>query len=118
MRSRLEAIERFQGLTEANEKERVLQEHLFKNLWSSPGSGDRLIHPRLDGVRFLESFGTKEDSDAPPLPSRGSFSGDRVEPGDVGDDGQPELLTYRYGLLTGNRCREDRLSPGSLPRSV
>lgn len=33
VRSRLEAIERFQGLTEANEKERVLQEHLFKNLW-------------------------------------------------------------------------------------
>ncbi len=33
VRSRLEAIERFQGLTEDNEKERVLQEHLFKNLW-------------------------------------------------------------------------------------
>jgi Histidine kinase-, DNA gyrase B-, and HSP90-like ATPase len=33
LRSRLEAIKRFRGLTDANEKERVLQEHLFKNLW-------------------------------------------------------------------------------------
>lgn len=33
VRSRLESIERFQGLTDANEKERVLQEHLFENLW-------------------------------------------------------------------------------------
>lgn len=32
-----------------------------------------MIYPRLDGVRFLESFGPKEDSDAPPLSSRGSF---------------------------------------------
>ena len=33
LRSRVEAIERFRDITEANEKERVLQEHLYKNLW-------------------------------------------------------------------------------------
>ena len=33
VRSRLESIERFQGITDADEKERVLQEHLFENLW-------------------------------------------------------------------------------------
>ena len=33
LRSRVDAIERFRGITEANEKERVLQEHLYKNLW-------------------------------------------------------------------------------------
>ena len=33
LRSRVDAIERFRGITDANEKERVLQEHLYKNLW-------------------------------------------------------------------------------------
>jgi hypothetical protein len=33
LRSRVEAIERFRDITDANEKERVLQEHLYKNLW-------------------------------------------------------------------------------------
>jgi len=33
LRSRVDAIERFRDITEANEKERVLQEHLYKNLW-------------------------------------------------------------------------------------
>jgi hypothetical protein len=41
-------------------------------MWTAPASGDRLIYPRLDGVRFLESFGAKEDSDAPQVPTRGS----------------------------------------------
>lgn len=33
LRSRVEAIDQFRNLTKANEKEKVLQEHLFKNLW-------------------------------------------------------------------------------------
>ena len=33
LRSRVDAIERFRDITDANEKERVLQEHLYKNLW-------------------------------------------------------------------------------------
>ncbi len=33
LKSRVEAIERFRGLTDADEKEKVLQGHLFKNLW-------------------------------------------------------------------------------------
>jgi transposase len=37
-----------------------------------------LIYPQSDGVLFLESFGTKEDSDAPQVPHRGSPSGDRA----------------------------------------
>jgi hypothetical protein len=39
---------------------------------------ETLIYPQSDGVLFLESFGTKEDSDAPQVPSRGSSSGDRA----------------------------------------
>jgi integrase len=46
--------------------------------WTSPASGDTLIYPRSDGVRFLESFGPKEDSDAPQVPTRGSPSSDRA----------------------------------------
>jgi hypothetical protein len=30
---------------------------------------------------------------------------------------QPELLTYRYGSLTGYRCYEDQLSPVNPVRS-
>jgi hypothetical protein len=33
--------------------------------WTAPGSSDRLIYPQSDGILFLESFGPKEDSDAP-----------------------------------------------------
>jgi hypothetical protein len=33
LRSRIEAIDQFRNLTKANEKEVVLQEHLFKHLW-------------------------------------------------------------------------------------
>ena len=33
LRSRVEAIDQFRNLTKDNEKEKVLQEHLFKNLW-------------------------------------------------------------------------------------
>jgi hypothetical protein len=37
-----------------------------------------LIYPGSDGVRFLESFGPKEDSDAPEVPSSASPAGDRA----------------------------------------
>jgi hypothetical protein len=41
LRSRVEAIEQFRHLTDADEKEKVLQEHLFKNLWLLDPSWDR-----------------------------------------------------------------------------
>jgi transposase len=39
--------------------------------WTAPGFDDTLIYPQSDGVAFLKSFGPKEDSDAPQVPSRG-----------------------------------------------
>jgi histidine kinase/DNA gyrase B/HSP90-like ATPase len=41
LRSRLEAIQQFRGLTDANEKEKVLQTHLFKNLWLLDAAWER-----------------------------------------------------------------------------
>lgn len=51
------------------------------DLSHEPGQGftETVIYLRADGVRFLESFGPKEDSDAPQVPHRGSPSGDRRE---------------------------------------
>lgn len=41
LRSRVEAIEQFQHIADADHKERVLQEHLFKNLWLLDASWER-----------------------------------------------------------------------------
>lgn len=41
LRSRIEAIEKFQDLTDANEKEAVLQKHLFDHLWLLDASWER-----------------------------------------------------------------------------
>lgn len=41
LRSRVEAIEKFQDLTDANEKEKVLQAHLFDHLWLLDASWER-----------------------------------------------------------------------------
>ncbi|NKS17749.1 hypothetical protein GS490_15630 [Rhodococcus hoagii] len=41
LRSRVEAISTFRDLTSANEKEKVLQEHLFSNLWLLDASWER-----------------------------------------------------------------------------
>lgn len=41
LRSRIEAIEQFRNLTRANEKEKVLQRHLYKNLWLIDPSWER-----------------------------------------------------------------------------
>lgn len=41
LRSRVEAIEQFQNLTQANEKEKVLQLHLFNHLWLLDASWER-----------------------------------------------------------------------------
>ncbi|WP_424448858.1 BbrUII/HgiDII family restriction enzyme [Microbacterium arborescens] len=41
LRSRVEAITQFRGLTDANEKERVLQTHLFDHMWLLDPSWDR-----------------------------------------------------------------------------
>lgn len=41
LRSRIEAIDQFRNLTDANEKEKVLQEHLFRNLWLLDPSWER-----------------------------------------------------------------------------
>ncbi len=41
LRSRIEAIEKFQDLTDTNEKEVVLQQHLFDHLWLMDASWER-----------------------------------------------------------------------------
>lgn len=41
LRSRVEAISQFRGLTRENEKEKVLQEHLFNHLWLLDASWER-----------------------------------------------------------------------------
>jgi hypothetical protein len=41
LRSRVQAIETLQGLTDANEKEKVLQQHLFDHLWLLDPSWER-----------------------------------------------------------------------------
>jgi hypothetical protein len=41
LRSRVEAIEKLRDLTDANEKEKVLQEHLFNHLWLLDPSWER-----------------------------------------------------------------------------
>ena len=43
LRSRIDAIRQFQQLTDADEKERVLQEHLFENLWLLDASWERAM---------------------------------------------------------------------------
>lgn len=43
LRSRIESISKFQDLTEADEKEKVLQEHLFKNLWLLDPAWERAV---------------------------------------------------------------------------
>ncbi|GAA0353763.1 BbrUII/HgiDII family restriction enzyme [Micropruina glycogenica] len=41
LRSRIEAIDQFQNLSDANEKEKVLQRHLFEHLWLLDASWER-----------------------------------------------------------------------------
>lgn len=41
LRSRVEAIDQFRNLTKANEKEKVLQQHLFNHLWLLDASWER-----------------------------------------------------------------------------
>lgn len=41
LRSRIEAIQKFQDLTDTNEKEKVLQKHLFDHLWLLDASWER-----------------------------------------------------------------------------
>ncbi len=73
-----------------------------------------MIYPRLDGVRFLESFGTKEDSDAPQVPSRGSFSGDRAS--SIGH--QVARLAATFGMSDAtiyNWLKQERVGRGESP---
>jgi len=53
--------------------------HAAVDDWGSPVSPDTLICPGFGGVGFLESFGSKEDSDAPRVlegdPSPGGGAG-------------------------------------------
>ncbi|GAB2841055.1 ATP-binding protein [Microbacterium insulae] len=49
LKSRVEAIEKLQSLTDANEKEKVLQQHLFEHLWLLDPSWERAtIQPRME----------------------------------------------------------------------
>lgn len=45
LKSRVEAIEKLQNLTDANEKEKVLQKHLFEHLWLLDPSWERATTP-------------------------------------------------------------------------
>lgn len=49
LRSRVEAIDKFRGLTDANEKEKVLQKHLFDHLWLLDAAWERATgSPRME----------------------------------------------------------------------
>lgn len=49
LRSRVEAISTFQDLADSDEKEKVLQEHLFNNLWLLDASWERATEsPRME----------------------------------------------------------------------
>lgn len=49
LRSRIEAIEKFRGLTDVNEKEKVLQKHLFNHLWLLDAAWERATgSPRME----------------------------------------------------------------------
>lgn len=64
LRSRIEAIEQFENLSNANEKERVLQEHLFDHLWLLDASWERAAgSDRMEqGLKTM----AKEDFDLNP----------------------------------------------------
>ena len=56
LKSRVEAIDKLQDLTDANEKEKVLQQHLFEHLWLLDPSWERAtIQPRMEeNLRKIE----------------------------------------------------------------
>lgn len=58
LKSRVDAISRLQDLTDANEKEKVLQKHLFKHLWLLDPSWERAT-----GSEHMEENLKKIDSD-------------------------------------------------------
>lgn len=75
LRSRVEAITAFQGITLADEKEKVLQEHLFQHLW--------LIDPAWERAAASE---------------RMEENLKRVEPGILAVDAGGEELTGRFDV--------------------
>lgn len=66
LRSRVQAIRRFQDLTDADEKERVLQEHLYENLWLLDPSWERAT-----GSEHMEQRLNKIAPDTFPLDDKG-----------------------------------------------
>jgi hypothetical protein len=64
LRSRVDAIDKFRGLTDANEKEKVLQQHLFDHLWLLDPAWERATEsPRMEeDLRKLDpqTFGTTD----------------------------------------------------------
>ncbi|PZE26109.1 ATP-binding protein [Curtobacterium sp. MCBD17_028] len=65
LRSRVEAIARMQDLTDANEKEKVLQQHLFDHLWLLDASWERATtEPQMEeDLRKIEPGLFAKDSD-------------------------------------------------------
>lgn len=55
LQSRLEAIRAFQGLVDANEKEKVLQKYLFDHLWLLDASWERATGSELMETRLLQA---------------------------------------------------------------
>lgn len=71
LRSRVEAISQFKNITEANEKERVLQEHLFKNLWLLDASWERAAGSERMEQGLKRMFKEDFDLDTEQMADRG-----------------------------------------------
>ncbi|GIL05070.1 MAG: hypothetical protein BroJett031_15900 [Betaproteobacteria bacterium] len=64
VRSRLDVIRKFEGLVDGNAKEKVLQEHLFKNLWLlDPGWERATESPRIEQTLKNEFMDFADDLD-------------------------------------------------------
>lgn len=74
LRSRIEAIQKFQDLTDANEKEKVLQQHLFDHLWLLDASWER-----ASGSERIEESLKKMAGDLFDLDAEGMNKLDRVD---------------------------------------
>lgn len=72
LRSRVEAIESLQNLTDENEKEKVLQQHLFEHLWLLDPSWERAtVQPRMEeNLRKIEPGLFARDGDGDEITGR------------------------------------------------
>ncbi|MDO7853193.1 ATP-binding protein [Hymenobacter sp. CA1UV-4] len=62
IKSRLDTIRHFIGITDDNEKERVLQQHMFKNLWLLDAAWEAATDSLRMEKKFLSEFWKKKKS--------------------------------------------------------